>query len=133
MPLQYIVMLVVALIVTPPFVLLIPHARQSPAFDRLLWAGTFALTFLGGWIALNNLGPLAPDVAVGGVPLVPIVMGAVVSGIALNVILWLLDQFERPEEGELDEDELEPVEPDGDEPEEIPQEDDKPDDPNTPQ
>ncbi len=95
---HYIVMLVVAVIITPPFVLLVPHARQSPAFDRLLWAATLALAFLGAWIAFDSLGPLAPAIAVTNVPLLPIVLGALIGVVSLNVILGLLDHFERPEE-----------------------------------
>jgi hypothetical protein len=41
------ILLVVAGLVTPPFVLLMPRARQSPAFDRLLWVGAFIIAFLG--------------------------------------------------------------------------------------
>ncbi len=107
MPLQYLVMLVVALLVTPPFILLIPHARQSPAFDRLLWAATLALAFLGGWIAFDNLGPVSPAISVAGVPVLPIVIGALAAGVALNLILLLLDHFEGPEGIEPEEDERE--------------------------
>ncbi len=106
---RLVAMLAAASVVTPPFVLLIPHARQSPLFDRLLWVGTWALAFLGAWIAVNMSGPAAPAL----VPdldaniLISIILGAAAGGLGLNLVLWLLDRFERPvveEEEEVEDD-----------------------------
>ncbi len=100
---QVIVMLVIAAVVTVPAVRLIPHARQSPAFDRLLSAGTFAIAFLGAWLALGYLGAPITNYTVGGVPWLTILLGSVAGALALNLLLWILDFWERPEMDDTDE------------------------------
>lgn len=92
------VLIVVAGLVTPPPVLWIPRARQSPAFDRLLWVGTYLIAFFGGWLAPAYIGDPFPSVALGGVSLLPIVIGSLAGVLALHLILFFLDWFERPEE-----------------------------------
>ena len=92
---QFCVMAIEALLATAPAVLLIPRARQSPMFDRVLWLATWALAFLGAWnaptyfaadSALNDL--MIVDVAI-----VPTILGALVGALSINVLLWLLDRF----------------------------------------
>ncbi len=89
-------MFIVAAVVTLPVVRLIPRARQSPAFDRLLWIGTFAIAFLGAWLALGYLGTPVSDFVIHGVPWLSISLGSVGGALALNLLLWLLDLLERP-------------------------------------
>ncbi len=92
---QFLVMAIEAVLVTVPIVLLIPRARQSPMFDRVLWIATWLLAFLGAWGApsyiaadssLNNL--LIADVTI-----IPTMLGALVGALSVNVLLWLLDRF----------------------------------------
>lgn len=86
-------MAVVASLVTVPVVLLIPRARTSPAFDRLLWAATPVVGFLVAWVAVamakdaNTLNAFA----VGDTPVLPVIIGALGSALVLNLPLWLAD------------------------------------------
>jgi len=102
---QFLIVAVVAAIVTLPIVKFIPRARQSLAFDRVLWGATWLLAFLGAWYAVGNLTSDAPLSALkledfarvaGGA----IIIGAVVGAFALNALLWLMDRFLA---GEVDE------------------------------
>jgi hypothetical protein len=92
---QFLVMAVVATLVTAPIVLLIPRARTSPAFDRLLWAATIVVGFLVAWVALA----MAKDAnimnafAVGDTPVLPVIIGVLAGALALNLPLWLADRF----------------------------------------
>jgi hypothetical protein len=95
---QFLIMAIVAAIVTLPIVTLIPRARQSSVFDRVLWGATWLLAFLGAWYAVDNyvgsarLGTLAFEEfaqAAGGA----LVSGALVGALSLNVLLWLMDRF----------------------------------------
>jgi hypothetical protein len=95
---QFFIMAIVAAIVTLPIVILIPRARQSAAFDRVLWGATWLLAFLGAWYAVDNyvsgarLGTLVFEEfvqAAGGA----LVSGALVGALSLNVLLWLMDRF----------------------------------------
>lgn len=105
---QFAVIAVVALAVTIPIVRMIPRARQSPAFDRLLWASTFVIAFLGSWAALgyvssdSNLAALN-HVVVADTPIVTVLAGALGGALFLNVILWIMDRFSQSalDEGEL--------------------------------
>lgn len=95
------VLVVIAAVIAPPAVLLIPHARQSPTFSRLLWLGTFIIAFLGGWLGLGySSSEWATQVnwIVGDTPVFPILVGEVAAVLALNVILWVLDRLDRPGE-----------------------------------
>ena len=97
---QFGVMAVVAVLVTIPTILLVPRARTSPAFNRLLWGATALVAFLIAWIAVamaRDSGSLA-SVMVADTPVLPVVIGALVGALALNLPLWLLDRFEN--EGE---------------------------------
>lgn len=99
MPLtQLVIMLLSAVVVTPPAVRLIPHARQSPTFDRLLMGGTFAVAFLGAWLALGVLGAPFTDYILDSVPWLAILLGSIGGALALNLLLWILDLLERPAE-----------------------------------
>ena len=95
---QFWVMAIEALLVTIPAVLIIPRARQSPLFDRVLWVATWLLAFLCAWSApgyiaadsaLNNL-------VIADVTLIPTLLGAIVGALALNALLWLMDRFGGP-------------------------------------
>ncbi len=98
-------LIVVAGLVTPPPIVLIRRARQSATFDRLLWVGTYLIAVLGGWLAPAYIGDPVPSVAIGGVSLLPIVIGSLAGVLALHLILFFLDWVERPEENEDDYDE----------------------------
>jgi hypothetical protein len=92
---QFLVMAVVATLVTIPVVLLIPRARASTSFDRLLWAATIVVGFLVAWVAVA----MAKDAntmdafAVGDTPVLPVIVGALAGALALNLPLWLADRF----------------------------------------
>ncbi len=88
---QFAVIAVVALVVTIPTVSLIPRARQSTAFDRLLWAGTFVTAFLGSWAALGYIGPDSSLAALNTVVfadtrILTVLAGALASALFLNLI-----------------------------------------------
>lgn len=95
---QIIVLIVIAGLVTPPCVLFIPRARQSPAFDRVLWVATWLLALFGALGALNIIGADAAlnSVVVAEVPLIPALLGAIAGGISVNLLLWVLDRFDQP-------------------------------------
>ncbi len=99
---QFILMVVMALAVTIPIVRLIPRARQSPAFDRLLWVATFVIAFLGSWAAIgyivpgSNLAFLNSIVAL-DTPVLTLLAGALAAALFLNILLWVMDQFSQPE------------------------------------
>lgn len=95
---QFIITAVIAMIVTAPSILLIPRARKSPAFDRVLWAATWALAFLGEWSAPSYLGNAAAlnQWVIEQLPLLPVVIGAIVGALSLNLLLWLMDRFSPP-------------------------------------
>ncbi len=93
---QLLIMVAIAVVVTLPAVLLIPKARQSPLFDRFLWAGTWAMAFLGAWYALGNIVPSLASVnilVVYDVAIIPALIGAAVSAFFLNGLLWTMDRF----------------------------------------
>lgn len=98
MPLtQFLIMAVAALLVTIPVVWLIPRARTSPTFDRLLWAATFVVAFLLAWVAVamaKNAGTLG-DWAVADTPVLPAAIGGLIGALGVNLPLWLLDRFEK--------------------------------------
>jgi apolipoprotein N-acyltransferase len=93
---QFLVLAVIALLVTIPTILLVPRDRTSPAFNRLLWAATALVAFLIAWIAVamaRDSGSL-DSMLVADTPLLPAVLGALVGALALNLPLWVLDRFE---------------------------------------
>ncbi len=101
MPLpQFLVLAVVALLVTIPAVLLIPRARTSPSFDRLLWAATAIVAFLIAWVAVAMAKSAGTweDWAIGDTPVLPALIGGLIGAFALNLPLWLLDRFESGKE-----------------------------------
>ena len=95
---QIVVILAIAGLVTPPFVLFIPRARQSLAFDRVLWVATWLLAFFGALAAPSYLGTDAAlnSVVVAEVPLIPTLLGAIAGGLSVNLLLWVLDRFDQP-------------------------------------
>ncbi|MGB8646299.1 MAG: hypothetical protein WCF84_13765 [Anaerolineae bacterium] len=95
----FLVLAVLSIIITPIVVLLIPRARRSPAFDRLLWGATLFVAFLGGWYAFGIADPDHPlsGVVIAGIPVLSVAIGALVGAMAVNLPLWLLDRFERPD------------------------------------
>ncbi len=105
-PTHIVLMIIASIIVTPPLVLLVPHARQSPGFDRLLWGGTLLTAFLGTWLGIANWSDVMPDPSINDVPVLPILAGALGGAIVLNALLFMLDRLEKPDEYD------EPLEPD---------------------
>jgi len=108
---QFLIIAVVAAIVTVPTVKFIPRARQSPLFDRVLWGATWLLAFLGAWYAIDNY--------VSGAPLATLaldafartagsarILGALAGALSLNVLLWLMDRFLAVEPEEISESDL---------------------------
>ncbi len=100
-------MLVLSVFVAIPVVWLIPHARKSPFFDRLLWVATVLLAFLGAWFALGYVenGALAfiSGFVIGDLPLIPVLLGAALGALILNLSLWLIDLFSPvPEDEEIE-------------------------------
>ncbi len=95
---QFIITTLIAILVTIPIVLLIPHARKSPMFDRVLWLATWALAFLGEWSAPNYFGIDSPlnQWSVEQIPLISTTIGAIVGALSINIILWLMDRFSPP-------------------------------------
>ncbi len=98
---QFAVIAVIALAVTIPAVSLIPRARQSTAFDRMLWVGTFVIAFLGSWAALGYIGPDSSLAALNNVVfadtrILTVLAGALASALFLNLLLWVMDRFSRP-------------------------------------
>ena len=85
-------------LVTPPCVLFIPRARQSPAFDRVLWVATWLLALFGALAVPNYIGTQAAlnSVVVAQVPLIPTLLDAIAGGLSVNLLLWVLDRFDRP-------------------------------------
>lgn len=101
---QFLIIAVVSLGVAFPAVLLIPRARQSPEFDRVLWVATWGLGFLGAWNAPNYIDNAAlKGIVIAGVELIPLVIGAAVGAVFLNGLLWIIDRFNPPLSDEMTE------------------------------
>ncbi len=98
----FLVLVAVSAIITPIVVLLIPRARRSTAFDALLWGATLLVAFLGGWYMFGMADPKNPlgGIAILGVPIVSVAIGALVGAMIVNLPLWLLDRFEHPDESD---------------------------------
>ncbi len=94
---QWIVTSVISILVTLPAVLLIPRARQSPTFDRVLWIGTALMAFLSAMFVLGNVDvPELNILVIGEVSVFPTLLGAAIGAFLLNGLLWLMDHFSRP-------------------------------------
>ena len=103
---QFVILAIVAVAATLPAVLLIPRARQSPAFDRVLWGATWLLAFFS---ALSAPGYIAADALpirwiIGEVAMIPALIGAVAGAFAINLALWVMDRFSQSpfEESEIE-------------------------------
>ncbi len=96
-------MAVVALLVAVPVVLLIPRARTSPAFDRLLWAATVVVGFLVAWIAvaMAKNASILDVFVIADTPVLPVIIGALGGAFALNLPLWFQDRFQGSASGEI--------------------------------
>jgi hypothetical protein len=93
---QLIVTAVISILVTLPAVLLIPRARQSPVFDRVLWLGTWFLAFLSASFVQGNINlPALNVLVIGEVSAIPTLIGAAVGAFGLNGLLWLMDSSSR--------------------------------------
>lgn len=125
---QFLVTAALSIVATVPTVRLIPRARQSPVFDRVLWFGTWFIALLGAWFALGNLSlPTLNGLILGDVPVVPALIGAVGGAIILNGLLWGMDTFGRgqPEDEAVDgESSEEPAAIVGEEPADVTHDDD---------
>lgn len=88
-------MAILSILATILAVLLIPRARQSPVFDRILWIATWVLAFLGAYSAPNYIGAGSAlnNFVIGDLALVPIAIGAVIGAASINFLLWLMDRF----------------------------------------
>ena len=98
---QFLVLALVAVIVTVPTIKLIPRARQSPLFDRVLWGATWLLAFLCAWYVVGNLKSDAPLAslewgAFAQVAGSSIAIGALGGALSLNLALWLIDRLNPP-------------------------------------
>ena len=89
------ILALVSAAVTIPAVLLIPRARQSPVFDRVLWIATWVLAFLGanGAPSYFEPGSSLNKFVIGDLAIVPGVTGAIVGALSINGLLWLMDRF----------------------------------------
>ncbi len=95
---QILMLAIISVVVTIPIVMLIPRARQSRDFDRILWIASLVLAFLGAWGAPGFIPADLPlsNVVVLDLPIVQVVIGALAGALSINVLLWILDRFERP-------------------------------------
>ncbi len=95
---QILMLAIISVVVTIPVVMLIPRARQSRDFDRILWIASLVLAFLGAWGAPGFIPADLPlsTIVVLDVPLVQVVVGAFAGALSINLLLWILDRFERP-------------------------------------
>lgn len=104
---QFLILALVALIVTVPTIKFIPRVRQSLVFDRVLWGATWLLAFLCAWYAVGQLKNNAPLASLeldtfAQVAGASIVIGALVGALSLNVVLWLIDRLNPPDIEETD-------------------------------
>lgn len=95
---QFLILALVALIVTVPTVKLIPRARQSRRFDRVLWGATWLLAFIGAWYAVGQLKTDVPVAMMDEGTFMQaagtfIVIGALGGALSLNLVLWLMDRL----------------------------------------
>lgn len=95
---QFLVLALVALIVSALAIKLIPRARQSFVFDRVLWGATWLLSFVCAWYAVGQLKTDAPLATLDGAAFArvagaSIVLGALGGALALNLALWLIDRL----------------------------------------
>ncbi|MBI5034571.1 MAG: hypothetical protein HZB51_28950 [Chloroflexi bacterium] len=95
---QIFILTLVSASVTIPVVMLVPRARQSSNFDRVLWGATFLLAFIGAWGAPGFIPTNLPlsHLIVSDLSLVQIILGALAGALSINILLWIMDRFERP-------------------------------------
>lgn len=89
---------VVAGLVTIPVVRFIPRARQSIGFDIVLWFATWLLAFFMASSAPQYL-PVAAslrDFEIAQVAVIPVLIGAAIGALLVNVPLWIIDRFGAP-------------------------------------
>ena len=99
---QFVMMAIASLLMTIPAVVLIPRARQSLAFDRVLWVATWGLGFLGAWGAPNYINSESLNgIAIAGVSLVPLLIWAAVGAWSINGLLWIMDHLNPPSAEEM--------------------------------
>jgi hypothetical protein len=94
---QFLFLALVALVVTVLTVKLIPRARQSRWFDRVLFGATWLLAFVCAWYATDQIKTEAPLATIGldgfvRAAGVPVAIGALGGALALNLVLWLMDR-----------------------------------------
>ena len=95
---QWLVSAVFSAIFTFLVVWFIPRARQSPMFDRVLWGGTWLLAFLGAESAPNYIPANSPlnDYVIADIRWIPLLIGAAVGALSINLLLWVIDRFSHP-------------------------------------
>ncbi len=95
---QFLILALVAFLVTMPTVKWIPRARQSRSFDLVLWGATWLMAFIGAWYAVGQLQAEAPLATLDAGAFVrtagmSIAIGALGGALTLNLALWLMDRL----------------------------------------
>ena len=95
---QIFILVLVSAGATFPSVLLVPRARQSHSFDRILWGATFLLACIGAWGAPGFVPANLPlsNLIIADLSIAQVLVGALTGALSLNVLLWILDRLERP-------------------------------------
>lgn len=97
---QGFVLAILSVLVTFAVVRLIPRARHSDAFDRVLWGATWLLSFVSGWYAIGSNAGLPANVETvmwQDVPVLAAFIGVLAGAVVLNGLLWLMDRFAPPD------------------------------------
>ncbi|MBM3128552.1 MAG: hypothetical protein FJ009_07990 [Chloroflexi bacterium] len=102
---QFLMLALVALVVTALAIKFVPRARQSPLFDRVLWGATWLLAFVCAWYAVGQVKSDAPLASLGldafaQVAGAALVIGALGGALSLNLVLWLIDRLNPAEADE---------------------------------
>jgi hypothetical protein len=95
---QWIILLIVALIAAVITILVIPRQKRAMPFELVMWAATWVVATLSAWLALGAVDSLAALnglalFPVAEIPLLPPVLGAFGGALVLTVPLWLMDHF----------------------------------------
>jgi hypothetical protein len=95
---QWLVLAAISALVTFLAIRFIPRDRQSPLFDWVLLGGTWLLAFFGALSAPNYIPANSPlnDYVIAGIRWIPLLIGAAVGALSINILLWLIDRFSQP-------------------------------------
>lgn len=104
---RFVILAICAGIVSIPVIRLVPRARASVLFDRLLWVATPVVAFLAGWVAVaftSNINlAMLNGLSFADTPILAAFLGALFGALALNIPLWLLDRYESTDLNDQDE------------------------------